>query len=561
MLRPNGEPYKTEKSAQLAARAKGVEAEPVEVAGGWGLQEIAAEAEAVDAPTPEASPGAGLGAGPETAEIAASPETRLQRSPAPNSPEFKQWFGESKVVDEGGAPKVLYHGSRSGEGIVEQEGGPLWMTDSKGLAEQYAWDEEPNELYARMLDPLEYFSFGSENVEALPLEPAFSGEELSSVLQAVDSVFGDVDVDEDGWHYISKDQLADVAQEMGRDGLILRSIIDSPGELIRSNVYVSFSPGSVKSVGNRGTFDPNDPRVSYRRDGASPTPGLAAEPQPVRIRVAPRFGEQQAKVRKDLDRIGKETFGEGFGVELAETITAPEGTQEQGAYDPQARIAYIAMRAEEDGMTATLYHEGIHHLRNAGAFTGKEGKPNAAWQTLERQAAKWREDYNIDARYAAEGLGGNVDMMNEEAIAEALADYATRGKETGFSATVRMAFDRVLRFFRGVASGMRGQGFETWESIFEGDILSGRAGGRADAATRDQMDRQLQTPVGKFFRQNAAPDRVGEATVAGAVPAASDERLADDIATAPENLAEFLVPDASTVKTFGELDVVEQRRW
>ena len=216
--------------------------------------------------------------------------------------------------------------------------------------------------------------------------------------------------------------------------------------------------------------------------------------QPVRIRVAPRFGEQQARVRRDLDRIGRETFGENFNVELAESITAPEGTQEQGAYDPQNRIAYIAMRAEEDGMAGTLYHEGIHHLRNAGAFTDAEGAPNAAWKALERQAPKWRQDYGIDERYATEA--GNEDLMTEEAIAEALADYATRGKETGFPATVRMAFDRVLRFFRGVANGLKGRGFKTWEDVFEGDVLSGEAGQRADATPeqrRAEVDRQLQT--------------------------------------------------------------------
>ena len=89
-------------------------------------------------------------------------------------------------------------------------------------------------------------------------------------------------------------------------------------------------------------------------------------------------------------------------------------------------------------------------------------------------------------------------MKNEEAIAEALADYQTRGKEAlkGMKPKVRAALDRILRFFKRTANGLRGRGFKTWEDIFEGDIASGAAGQRADAAagkpSRAEFDRQLQ---------------------------------------------------------------------
>ena len=231
-------------------------------------------------------------------------------------------------------------------------------------------------------------------------------------------------------------------------------------------------------------------RQGRQRRAAAPDPAAPSPPSRVRIRLNRRFDEARQGVRGDLERIGRETFGQQFRFELAESITAPEGGAVPGAFDPVNRVAYIALRADETGMTGSLFHEGVHYLRNAGAFDKADGTPNAAWQTLERQAAQWRQDYGIDERYA--GDVGAMDpaarerLLNEEAIAEALADYATRGRETGFGPTVRMALNRILRFFRALREGLRGRGFSTWEDVFETDIGRGRAGQRADAAGRRQ---------------------------------------------------------------------------
>ena len=236
-----------------------------------------------------------------------------------------------------------------------------------------------------------------------------------------------------------------------------------------------------------------------REEGKQPAEQPAA-PGKARIKLQRRFSEAQGKVRDDIERIGRDVFGKGFGVEVAERITAPDGDLASGAYDPMSRIAYVAMRSEEGGMTGALYHEGLHHLRNMGAFSDAKGEPNAAWKTLERQAVKdWRARYEIDQRYAGDVAGMDPEaaerMMTEEAIAEALADYQTRGKETGFGPTVRAALDRILNFFKRMANGLRGRGFDTWESIFEGDVATGKAGKRADAGTaqKAEVDRYLMT--------------------------------------------------------------------
>ena len=190
--------------------------------------------------------------------------------------------------------------------------------------------------------------------------------------------------------------------------------------------------------------------LKFQREDA-PTEGAPTDK--VRVRLNRRFDEARQGVRGDIEKIGRDVFGENFKVELAESITTPEGDAATGAFDPESRIAYIAMRADQEGMTGTLAHEGIHYLRTAGAFSNADGTATQAWQILEDQAGKWRKDYGIDARYEGD-VGGKDDaqresLMNEEAIAEAFADFQTRGTwRPDFGLKVRAALNKVKRFFR-----------------------------------------------------------------------------------------------------------------
>ena len=290
-------------------------------------------------------------------------------------------------------------------------------------------------------------------------------------------------------------------------GALLQRAPDDPGTIDPFALDAADEAGLVRAgetdaqVRSWQTFDETAPqprapqrrgrepaRDPYTRDAFDPQASLFQRQRPgaARIRLQRRFTEQEGRVAGDIQRIGKDVFGEGFHVQLAQSIEAPDGAQAHGAYDPANRIAYIALRADEAGMTGSLYHEGLHHLRNAGAFTDAQGADTGPWKTLEREAVNtWRKQYGIEERYGPDTEGMDAAqrerLMNEEAIAEALADYQTRGKETGFGPTVRSALNRLMNFFRRMANGLRGRGFATAQDIFEQDIATGDAGRRADA--------------------------------------------------------------------------------
>ena len=81
---------------------------------------------------------------------------------------------------------------------------------------------------------------------------------------------------------VNTDAIARWARKMGYDGVIIRNVIDSgpsgrymPDAAMEPNdVYVAFEPTQIKSVFNKGTWNPNDPRILH--GGAAAGAGTAA---------------------------------------------------------------------------------------------------------------------------------------------------------------------------------------------------------------------------------------------------------------------------------------------
>ncbi len=66
-------------------------------------------------------------------------EERYALDEQTETPEFKRWFGDSKVVDDNGKPKVMYHGSSEKfTSMNKEKGGLLYFTDEKDAAVNYA---------------------------------------------------------------------------------------------------------------------------------------------------------------------------------------------------------------------------------------------------------------------------------------------------------------------------------------------------------------------------------------------------------------------------------------
>lgn len=211
---------------------------------------------------------------------------------------FKNWFGDwekepqnaSKVVDENGEPRVVYHGSGAKfntfshkfamkNGAVKGRG--FYFTDDQGYAEGFA----PKgghlfEVFLNLRNPFdaEKLSLSKKDVERVieHLDPdgdlivsdyassangypgkAWYRKALKETVDAiVDSSVNDADIISELYTIGGQEAaLRAVAETLGRDGFMSRGPV---------NMQIVFSSTQIKSsTNNRGTFDPKNPDITF----------------------------------------------------------------------------------------------------------------------------------------------------------------------------------------------------------------------------------------------------------------------------------------------------------
>lgn len=202
-----------------------------------------------------------------------------------DSPEFKAWFGDSKVVDAEGKPLVVYHGTGSEfEAFVPKKIQPKskMVLDigihfgEKRIAQTYAESAKAPGIRKRMasgdtgMNPTVvpvYLSLKNpltiERGKSLPEDISEALIELAQVGPKSKAVqLKDVDPMLLVEKAAGKDntRLLDVFTSRGYDGIKYYL----PGMAAKNN-FVAFSPTQIKSVNNRGTFSPTDANI-YMQD-------------------------------------------------------------------------------------------------------------------------------------------------------------------------------------------------------------------------------------------------------------------------------------------------------
>ncbi len=149
---------------------------------------------------------------------------------------FKEWFGDwendpensSKVVDENGEPKVVYHGSRNGEFDVFDPakgnptlGGGMYFSNSREMSNKFAGPKgKVYEVFLKIVDP----SYGQ-----------FTGSG------------------------------AEMQKSEYRDGGIFRKTNDDKYGKLDDKEFIVFDPNQIKSATyNTGEFNPNNDDIRFR---------------------------------------------------------------------------------------------------------------------------------------------------------------------------------------------------------------------------------------------------------------------------------------------------------
>jgi hypothetical protein len=229
------------------------------------------------------------------------------------TPAFKKWFGDSKVVDSEGKPLVVYHGtnveveafshehdktfkvnsaSYSGYWFTDSEaegtiysdvavssrGGKnfvhkvfLKMINPKSITENDLSDYKSDKLmrYKNMLDDLrdaenrlEFEGVDSIDKSILGITPLSNSENdvESAIRNKIKETKHKIDSYEQGGSVVQEEMsdFIEEAKQQGHDGVIFE------GEGNNASNYLIFEPNQIKSAtGNNGAFDANDTRIDF----------------------------------------------------------------------------------------------------------------------------------------------------------------------------------------------------------------------------------------------------------------------------------------------------------
>ena len=171
-------------------------------------------------------------------------DQRLPGLTQTQTPEFKAWFGDSKVVDESGAPLVVTHGA----GKAFEVFSPAKMGSQSGLREaREGFWFTGNTLVS------DWYAEGQKNPQTYPVFLRMENPLIVNNDMTQENAFKE-------------------AKAEGHDGVIFRNT-DEGGD--RGDTFVVFDPKQIKSaIGNRGTFDPNNPNILFQPEGAESKRGF-----------------------------------------------------------------------------------------------------------------------------------------------------------------------------------------------------------------------------------------------------------------------------------------------
>ena len=270
--------------------------------------------------------------------------------------QFKRWFGDwennpkraSKVVNEDGTPKVVYHGTNNDFTIFKSDDDTYWFSESYDDAEAMAEER------------------GRSNVMEMYLDIKKPYTVVLSEAQFADPEY--------------EKPIIEKARAKGCDGVILKCDTDS--EYAADTFYIVFNPNQIKSAtDNIGTFDKKNPDVRYKRAYEEAGEIDFSTFSPEAEKAYKRLEKENKQLKKNLENAHMELLHrEGKGIdtdatyEMAQDIKKAYGANiKTGELHREVTKLYDYMSGEEvDWDTAADYAESIAHSVIDSCYTVKE---------------------------------------------------------------------------------------------------------------------------------------------------------------------------------------------
>lgn len=261
------------------------------------------------------------------------------------TPAFKRWFGDSKVVDSAGKPLVVYHGTtRDFSSFDSGAKRNLMGGDAQGL----------------------YFTVFPEDASNYAAYPKNGDSTGANVMPVYLSLQNPKVVDADTFEqaFISK-AARDQLESQGFDGMMTTD---------KSEV-IAFRPEQVKSAtGNAGTFDPADPSI-VREDGQAYNAEAPRRPftDDKQLQLFLDSEPDPSQTGPAVDRARREAVAAVDDLRSTESILAQALSGDYAARQRTSLVGQKVSSAEDLAVLAQVYRDPRFETFRV-VFTNDSGK-------------------------------------------------------------------------------------------------------------------------------------------------------------------------------------------
>jgi hypothetical protein len=192
-------------------------------------------------------------------------EAALEEEPTlkTNTPQFRKWFGKSKITNEDGSPKVMYHGTQAD--ITEFKGKLLFVSPNQNVANKFAADDMLYGPESTLLTP---------GANVLPVYVKSNNpfdyknqKQVDELFEKIKSIFAKESredakrlLSEGNFKLTEDSRVIDAIKSLGYDGLYVE-------EFGAKNLAV-FEPTQIKSaIGNTGEYSTEVADIRYEEVG------------------------------------------------------------------------------------------------------------------------------------------------------------------------------------------------------------------------------------------------------------------------------------------------------
>jgi hypothetical protein len=416
------------------------------------------------------------------------------------TPEFKAWFGASKVIGESGEPRAVYHGTGARVRAFQV---PAFFSEDRSGAEWYASDRSGGNagyveaVYVSIRKPL----------EVLDEKGARQFVELARRA----GVNATIKNEGRGWEF---DDGGEIAKHSPYDGTNINDLVYVPA--VRAQMakegydglkawdtlengaimaWIALKPEQIKSAtDNSGAFDPDDPNIDRMTGTATVRQPYIAEPtRPTKGIPSPTPAVNQEDVR--LSAISS-NFVKVLGLTARHGRLAAKDSTVMGEYN--RRTAAIRLRTWTD--LSTLVHEGGHAINDS-----MSAPMNAFVQSNITQI-----NDIAHKTYAGDLSKATGETVRREGFAEFFRIYTmtpqhARNKwpqlTADFEALLKREDPKILDGLNSIAAQ-----FDAWlqlpsKQLIRNMVVDGRRESGIDAAVKELRDRGFKGWMSEYARR------------------------------------------------------------